>query len=61
VVPELVEEGFVEEVLDIFCVVEGGGGRGRFRCFFLVSWFTGIYALLSCQTRVDGLKLEMNL
>ena len=42
VIPELVEERFVEEILDVFGVVERGRLAGRFRCFLLVSWLTRV-------------------
>ncbi len=40
--PELDEKGFVKEVLDIFLVVEGGGGGGAFIRSFLVKGFSGV-------------------
>lgn len=43
-VSEFVEKGFVEEVLDILGVVEGGGGRRGFRGLSLVSRLARVYA-----------------
>jgi hypothetical protein len=45
VVAELVEKGFVEEVLDVFGVIEGCGGSRGLGCFALVSRLTGIDSL----------------
>lgn len=45
-VSELVEDGFMEQVLDVFCVVKGGGGRGCLGCLLLVARFAGVDALV---------------
>ena len=41
-VSKFAEERFMEEILDILGVVEGGGGSRRLRGFLLVTWLSWI-------------------
>lgn len=50
VIPEFVEDGFMEEVLNVFGVVEGCRGRGCLGGFLLVPRFAGIDSLVNAET-----------
>ena len=45
-VSEFVEDGFVEQILDVLGVVESGGGCGGLGCLLLVARFAGVDALV---------------
>jgi len=39
----------MKQVLDVLCVVEGGGSIGSFRCLLLVSRFARIYSFPNAE------------
>lgn len=54
VVAELLEEWLVEEILDVFCVVKGGGSGCRLGCLLLVAWFSRVNA---CKKELGYTKI----
>lgn len=49
VFPELVDNGFMEEELDVFDKIKGSGRRGALVNFLFVFWFMGINPLKDAE------------